>query len=86
MICVDDLVQAAEELRQLGIDAAYDFLYGAHGCIEGLNIGDDFFPRWELGLALNLQDLARADFAAIKQRRGPDWTAEPPQHRAFVGG
>jgi hypothetical protein len=79
MISVDDLAQAAEDLRRRGIDAAYDFLYGAHGCIEGLNVGDDFFPRWELSLAENSEALKLADFEAIRRRRGPDWTAEPPR-------
>ena len=78
MICLDDLAQAAEDLRQRGIDAVYDFLYGAHGCIEGLNVGDEFFPLWELSLAENVEALGRADFAAIQQRRAADWTAEPP--------
>jgi hypothetical protein len=85
MISVDDLAQAAEDLRQRGIDAVYDFLYGAHGCIEGLNVGDDFFPRWELILAENLASLEAADFNAIKSRRAADWTAEPPRPLRAVG-
>jgi hypothetical protein len=78
MICLDDLGQAAEDLRKLGINAEHDFLYGPHGCIEGLDVGDDFFPRWELSLVENLAALERADFAAIKRRRAADWTVEPP--------
>jgi len=79
MISIDDLGQAAEDLRELGIDAGYGFLYGAYGCIEGLHVGDEFFPRWELTLAENKEALKSADFAAIKQRRAADWTAEPPR-------
>ena len=85
MICVDDLAQAAEDLRKIGINAEYDFLYGAHGCIEGLNVGDDFFPRWELILAENLESLEAGDLAAIKNRRREDWTAEPPRPARAVG-
>jgi hypothetical protein len=79
MICLDDLAQLAEDLRKRGLDAVHDFLYNAHGCIEGLDVGDDFFPHWELRLAENAEALERADFAAIKQRRASDWSMEPPQ-------
>ena len=77
MICLDDLAQAAEDLRKSGIDAQYEYLYGTHGCIEGLNVDDDFFPLWELSLAENLESLENGDFAAIKRRRAEDWTPEP---------
>lgn len=82
MICLDDLAQAAEDLRKLGIDARYEYLYGTHGCIEGLNVADEFFPLWELSLANNLESLESGDFAAIKLRRGEDWSAEPPRRGA----
>jgi hypothetical protein len=85
MICLDDLAQAAEELRKRGIDARYEYLYGPHGCIEGLNVLDDFFPLWELSLAKNLESLERADFDAIKLRRGANWTAEPPRPMRATG-
>jgi hypothetical protein len=75
---LDDLAQVAEDLRKQGLEAVHEFLYGAHGCIEGLAIGDDFFPRWELTLAENAEAVERADYAAIKQRRGADWSIEPP--------
>jgi len=86
MICLEDLAQAAEEFRKRGIDARYEYLYGPHGCIEGLNVADDFFPLWELSLPVNEKSLQRADFAVIKLRRGADWTAEPrvtPRSRAL---
>jgi hypothetical protein len=79
MICLDDLAQVAEEFRKRGIDARHEYLYGPHGCIEGLNVIDDFFPLWELSLTTNLESLEKADFTAIKLRRGGDWTAEPPR-------
>jgi hypothetical protein len=44
-----------------------------------MDVGDDFFPLWELNLPENLESVAILDFAAIKARRGPDWSAERPQ-------
>jgi hypothetical protein len=82
MIVLDDLAQVAEDLRRQGLDVEHDFLYSTHGCVEGLDVGDDFFPRWELGLAENAEALARADFAAIKSRRSAGWTIEPPVRSA----
>jgi hypothetical protein len=76
MIALDDLGQVALDLRKCGVDAAHDFLYSPHGCIEGLDVEDEFFPLWELRLEENVADLERADFAAIRNRRGPDWTVE----------
>jgi hypothetical protein len=85
MICLDDLAQVAEEFRKRGIDARYEYLYGTRGCIEGLNVADDFFPLWELSLDGNLESLEKADFAAIKLRRSEDWTAEPPRPLRATG-
>ena len=78
MIVLDDLAQVAEDLRRKGLDVVHDFLYSARGCVEGLDVGDDFFPRWELSLAENAEALARADFAAIKSRRCAGWSIVPP--------
>jgi hypothetical protein len=78
MIVLDDLAQVAEDLRKRGLDVIHDFLYSARGIVEGLDVGDDFFPRWELSLAENAEALERADFAAIKNRRADGWTIEPP--------
>ena len=50
--------------------------------LEGLDVGDDFFPLWELILPENQEALARLDFAAIKARRGPDWSVDPPRYEA----
>jgi hypothetical protein len=77
---VDDLAQVAEDLRALGVDACHVILYGPHGGIEGLNVGEEFFPLWELNLAENRAALERADFDAIQAGRGPDWSVEPPIH------
>jgi hypothetical protein len=77
----DDLAQIAEDLRKLGEDASYEIVYGPHGGLEGLNVDQDFFPRWELALLENQEALAKFDFAAIKARRGPDWSVEPPPKR-----
>jgi hypothetical protein len=78
MIVLDDLAQVAEDLRRRGLDAVHDFLYSARGCVEGLDVGEDFFPRWELSLPENAEALAQADFVAIKSRRSPGWSIEPP--------
>ena len=82
MISIDDLDQAVEDLRKLGVDAFHEFVYSAQGCLEGLDVGEDFYPLWELILPENRADLANADFAAIKARRGPDWCPERPRSRA----
>ena len=74
MIHLDDLAQIAEDLRSLGIDACHEFLYCARGCQEGLDVGEDFFPLWELNLPENQEAFERYDFEAIKARRGPNWT------------
>lgn len=77
----DDLAQIAEDLRKLGEDASYEIVYGPHGGLEVLNVGQDFFPRWELARLENQAALERLDFAAIKARRGPNWSIEPPTKR-----
>ena len=76
----DDLVQVAEDLRNLSIDATYAILYGPHGAIEGLEVGDDFFPLWELSLPENQAAWEGFDFAEIKARRDATWSVEPPKH------
>jgi hypothetical protein len=81
---LDDLAQVAEDLRRRGIDACHDFLYGPHGCLEGLDVGEDFFPLWELLMPENQDALEQMDFAAIKSRRPPDWSVEPPRLRVAV--
>ena len=85
MIYLDDLAQFAEELREQGIDACHDFIYGAHACLEGLDVDDDFFPLWELMLPVNQDALERRDFATIKSRRGPDWSVDPPRASHSAG-
>jgi len=75
----DDLAQIAEDLRKLGVDASHEILYGPHGGVEGLTIGEDFFPLWELTLLENEGALQTFDFAAIKARRRADWTVERPK-------
>ncbi len=75
----DDLAQLAEDLRKLGIDASHEIVYGLHGGLEGLSIGEDFFPLWELNLIENEEALAKFDFAAIRARREPGWSIERPK-------
>ena len=82
MFLTDDLVQAAEELRRHAVDATYAILYGPHGGLEGLEVGEDFFPLWELNLPENQEAFERYDFEAIKARRGPNWSVVPLGHGA----
>jgi hypothetical protein len=80
MVQIDNPVQLAEDLRKLGFDASHEIVYGPHGYQEGLDVGDDFFPLWELTLPENREALALLDFAAIKARRGSDWSVAPPRY------
>jgi hypothetical protein len=79
MIQVDNPVQLAEDLRKLGLDASHEIVYGPRGYQEGLEVGDDFFPMWELTLPENQGALASLDFGAIKARRCGNWSVAPPR-------
>ena len=85
MFLTDDLVQAAEDLRKLAVDATYAILYGPHGGLEGLEVGEDFFPLWELSLPENRDALEHYDFALVKAHRGPDWSLDPPRYLRSAG-
>jgi hypothetical protein len=85
MFPLDDLVQVAEELQKHSIDAVYSILYGHRGAVEGLEIGEDFFPLWELNQPENRAALEINDFSTIKARRGPGWSMESPRY-ARAGG
>ena len=78
MIQVENPVQLAEQLRDLGFEASHEIVYGPRGYQEGLDVGEDFFPLWELSLPENQAALAALDFSAIKARRGRDWSVAPP--------
>lgn len=80
MIQLDNLAEAAEELRRSGLEVGYEILYGPRGGREGLDVGEDFFPLWELLLPENQDALERLDFAAIKARRGADWSVDPTRY------
>ena len=80
MFPLDDLVQVAEDLQRLCVDATYAIIYGPCGGLEGLDIGGDFFPLWELSLPENQAALEKFDFAVIKARRSPDWSPEPRKY------
>ncbi len=79
MVHIDNPVQLAEDLRKLGFDASHEIVFGPRGYQEGLDVGDDFFPLWELTLPENREALALLDFSAIKARRGRDWSVAPPR-------
>jgi hypothetical protein len=78
VIQLDNPVQLAEELCRLGLDACHEIVFGPRGYQEGLDIGSEFFPLWELTLPENRDSLARLDFDAIKARRSVDWSVAPP--------
>ena len=80
----DELAEVAERLRLQGIDATHEVVFCEHMFLEGLDIGEDFFPLWELILPENAGDFDRADFAAIKARRRADWSVAP-RARAEAG-
>jgi hypothetical protein len=82
VIQVDNLAEIVEELRRRGIEACHEILFGPHGGREVLEVGEDFFPLWELVLPHNRESLTQLDFAAIKARRGPDWSVDPPRYEA----
>ena len=81
-----DLSRVAEELRKRGIDAVHDFLYSPHGCVEGLDVGDDFFPLWELTLEENYIALEQGNFAAILSRRTSEWVLHAPSRPRVMTG
>lgn len=79
---LQDLDEFVAGLRKLGLESCHEYVYSAHGCVEGVDVGDDFFPLWELQLPHNLEALQQLDFAAIKSRRLGDWSLErPPRNR-----
>jgi hypothetical protein len=82
MTIIDNPAELAEDLCQRGIEACHEIVYGPHGYQEGLDVGEDFFPLWELALPENQGALAALDFAAIKARRGPDWSVAAPHAEA----
>jgi len=84
VIQLEDLAETAEELRRRGLEACHEILYGPHGRMEGLDVGEDFFPLWELLLPENQGALTQLDFAAIKGRRGPDWSVDRPRCRSVT--
>ena len=79
MIHLDDLAEIAEALREAGLDACHEVVAGPRGYQEGLDVGEDFFPLWELNLPENQELFEAFDFAAIKARRGPGWSLIPPK-------
>src|SRR5262249_32606073 len=80
MIHLDDLPEIAEELQRLGMDVTHEIIYGPRGYQEGLDVGEEFFPLWELNLPENQEDFERRDFAPILARRGPNWSVAAPLH------
>lgn len=73
----DNLAQLADDLRSRGVEADYEIVFAEDRFLEGLDVGEEFFPLWELTEPENEEALARGDFEAIKSRRPPDWRLVP---------
>ena len=82
MIHLDDLAEIAERLREAGLDVYHEVVAGPRGYQEGLDVGEDFFPLWELNLPENQESFEAFDFVAIKARRGPGYSVLPPKFAA----
>ena len=84
MIQLDDLAEAAEDLRRLGVDAWHQFMYGPHGGLEGLDVDEVFFSLWELCLPENREAFLRADF--WRSKRAADRNGRLPSRGACTMG
>ena len=65
-------------LRSRGFAVISRIVYSSAGPEHGLEIDGYFHPAWELNGTENRADVAAFNFAAIRQRRGPDWTLARP--------
>jgi hypothetical protein len=74
---IENLAQLADDLRSRGVDVDYEIVFAEDRYMEGLDVGEEFFPLWELVAPENEEALERGDFDAIKSRRAPDWTIVP---------
>ena len=69
----ENLADLAEEFQTRGLAVEYEIVFAEGRFLEGLDVGDDFYPLWELEAPENEAALERGDFADIKSRRAPDW-------------
>lgn len=74
----DNLAQLADDLRSRGMEVEYEIVFAEDRFLEGLDVGEEFFPLWELTEPENEAALERGDFAAIKSRRAAGWRLVPP--------
>lgn len=73
----DNLADVADELKRRGLDVEYEIVFAEDRYLEGLDVGEEFFPLWELEDPANEAALERGDFEAIKSRRPPGWRIVP---------
>lgn len=73
----DNLARLADELRSRGVEADYEIVFAEDRYLEGLDVGEEFFPLWELSAPENEEALERGDFESIKSRRPPGWRIVP---------
>ena len=74
---IENLAQLADDLRSRGVEVDYEIIFAEDRYLEGLDVGEEFFPLWELVAPENESALERGDFDAIKSRRSPDWRIVP---------
>jgi hypothetical protein len=72
-----DLDAIAEDLRRHGVNARRERVIAQQFAVEGLRIGGDFFPLWEMNLPDNVSAAESWDWNQIKNRRGASWSAHP---------
>lgn len=77
MLQFENLAELADRLRSRGIDVDYEIIFAEDRYLEGLDVGEEFFPLWELVSPENTDALERGDFDAIRSRRPPGWSVVP---------
>lgn len=76
----ENLAQFADELKAKGVDVDYEIVFAEGRYLEGLDIGEEFFPLWELCDPANDEALSRLDFDAILARRPANYSVAAPVH------
>ena len=81
------LAKFAIQLRHLGMDAETDSKYGPKGIQQGLGVGFDFYPLWELTenhalidtiISSSTPAAAHAVLESIRKKRKTSWTIAIP--------
>jgi len=43
MVQLEDLAEVVRDLQKRGVDAIHEFVYGPHGCLEGMDVAKTSF-------------------------------------------